>query len=63
MGFIFGYLLYCAVRHTKEFNIGLLSSAFGAAGGGVVIALFGQANPKEETWKEENSSTHQDWHC
>lgn len=42
MGFVFGYLLYYAVRHTKEFNIDLLSSAIGAVGGGVVIALFGK---------------------
>lgn len=41
MGFIFGYLLYYSVRHTKEFNIELLSSAFGAVGGGAVIGLFG----------------------
>jgi hypothetical protein len=40
MGFVFGYLLYYAVRHTKEFNIDLLSSAIGAVGGGVVLALF-----------------------
>jgi hypothetical protein len=46
MGFVFGYLLYYAVRHTKEFNIDLLSSAIGAVGGGVVIALFG----KTEGW-------------
>lgn len=42
MGFVFGYLLYYAVRHTSEFNIDLLSSAIGAVGGGVVIALFGE---------------------
>jgi len=30
IGFIFGYLLYYAVRHTKEFNIDLLSAAIGA---------------------------------
>jgi hypothetical protein len=46
MGFVFGYLLYYAVRHTKAFNIDLLSSAIGAVGGGVVIALFG----KTEGW-------------
>lgn len=46
MGFVFGYLLYYAVRHTQEFNIDLLSSAIGAVGGGVVIALFG----KTEGW-------------
>ena len=32
IGFVFGYLLYYAVRHTKEFNIDLLSSAIGALG-------------------------------
>ena len=42
MGFVFGYLLYYAVRHTKEFNIELLSSAFAAVGGGVVVSFFGQ---------------------
>ncbi len=46
MGFVFGYFLYYAVRHTKEFNIDGLSSAIGAVGGGVVIALFG----KTEGW-------------
>lgn len=46
MGFVFGYLLYYAVRHTKEFNIDLLSSTIGAVGGGVVISLFG----KTEGW-------------
>src|SRR5229473_1043948 len=46
MGFVFGYLLYYSVRHTKEFNIDLLSSAIGAVGGGIVIALFG----KIEAW-------------
>jgi hypothetical protein len=40
MGFVFGYLLYYSVRHTKEFNIELLSSAIGAVGGGAVISLF-----------------------
>ena len=44
MGFVFGYLLYYAVRHTTQFNIDLLSSAFGAIGGGVVIALFGKTD-------------------
>jgi hypothetical protein len=44
MGFVFGYLLYYAVRHTKEFNIDLLSSSIGAVGGGVVIALFGKTD-------------------
>jgi len=42
VGFVFGYLLYYSVRHTKEFNIELLSSAIGAVGGAVVIQLLGQ---------------------
>jgi hypothetical protein len=46
IGFVFGYLLYYAVRHTKEFNIDLLASAIGAVGGGVVIGLLG----KTEGW-------------
>ena len=46
IGFVFGYLLYYAVRHTKEFNIDLLAAAFGAVGGGTVVALFG----KTEAW-------------
>ena len=41
IGFVFGYLLYYAVRHTKEFNIDLLSVAFGAVGGATVIGLLG----------------------
>lgn len=40
IGFVFGYLLYYAVRHTTEFNIDLLSAAIGAVGGGAVIGLF-----------------------
>jgi hypothetical protein len=43
IGFVFGYLLYYAVRHTKEFNIDLLSSAAGAIGGGVLVGYFQQA--------------------
>jgi hypothetical protein len=46
MGFVFGYLLYYAVKHTKDFSIELLSSAIGAVGGGAVIGLFG----KTEGW-------------
>lgn len=46
MGFVFGYLLYYTVKHTKEFSIELLSSAIGAVGGGAVVALFG----KTEGW-------------
>lgn len=40
VGFVFGYLLYYAVRHTEKFNIDLLSGAIGAVGGGVLIAKF-----------------------
>jgi uncharacterized membrane protein len=46
LGFVFGYLLYYAVRHTKEFNMDLLASAIGTIGGGVVVGLFG----KTEAW-------------
>lgn len=42
IGFVFGYLLYYAVRHTKEFNIELLSVAIGAVGGATVIGLLGE---------------------
>ena len=42
IGFVFGYLLYYAVRHTDKFNIDLLSSAIGAIGGGVAVGLVGQ---------------------
>jgi len=41
IGFVFGYLLYYAVRHTKEFGIEMLSTAVGAVGGATVIGLFG----------------------
>lgn len=44
IGFVFGYLLYYAVRHTKEFNIDLLSSAIGALGGATVIGLLGKTD-------------------
>ena len=37
LGFVFGYLLYYAVRHTERFNIELLSSAIGAIGGGALV--------------------------
>ncbi|MGD9900670.1 MAG: hypothetical protein AB7T22_16215 [Calditrichaceae bacterium] len=40
-GFVFGYLLYYAVRHTKEFSIEMLSVAFGAVGGATVIGFLG----------------------
>lgn len=42
LGFVFGYLLYYAVRHTKDFNIDLLSSAGGTIGGGVVVGTLGK---------------------
>src|SRR6266536_2529255 len=42
IGFVFGYLLYYAVKHTEKFNIELLSSAIGAIGGGVAVGLVGQ---------------------
>jgi hypothetical protein len=41
IGFVFGYLLYYAVRHTKEFSIEMLSTALGAVGGATVIGLLG----------------------
>jgi hypothetical protein len=41
MGFVFGYLLYCSVRHTKEFSIELLSVAIGAVGGTTIIGWLG----------------------
>lgn len=41
VGFVFGYLLYYAVRHTKEFSIDMLSIAIGAVGGATVIGWLG----------------------
>jgi len=41
IGFVFGYLLFYSVRHTKEFNPDLLTTAVGAVGGGTVIKLAG----------------------
>lgn len=41
VGFVFGYLLYYAVRHTREFSIEMLSIAIGAVGGATVIGLLG----------------------
>lgn len=38
IGFVFGYLLYYAVRHTEKFDITLLSAAIGAVGSQAVIA-------------------------
>lgn len=46
VGFVFGYLLYYSVRHTKDVSIELLSSAIGAIGGGTVIGFLG----KTEGW-------------
>jgi O-antigen/teichoic acid export membrane protein len=40
LGFVFGYLLFYAVRHTKEFKIEMLSVAIGAVGSATVIGLF-----------------------
>jgi hypothetical protein len=40
IGFVFGYLLYYAVKHTKQFGIEMLSAAIGAVGGATVIGLF-----------------------
>ena len=44
IGFVFGYLLYYSVRHTKEFSIELLSTAIGAVGGAAVIGLLGRVD-------------------
>ena len=41
IGFVFGYLLYYAVRHTDAFSIDMLSTAVGAVGGATVIGLVG----------------------
>ena len=41
IGFVFGYLLFYAVRHTKEFSIEMLSTAIGAVGGATVTGLLG----------------------
>jgi hypothetical protein len=41
IGFVFGFLLYYAVRRTKEFSIAMLSTAIGAVGGAAVIGLLG----------------------
>ena len=40
IGFVFGYLLFYAVKHTKKFGIEMLSAAIGAVGGATVIGLF-----------------------
>ena len=41
IGFVFGYLLYYAVRHTKEFSIEMLSVAIGAVSSATVIGFLG----------------------
>ena len=43
IGFVFGYLLYYAVKHTEKFNIELLSSAIGTISGGALIGYFKEA--------------------
>jgi len=40
IGFVFGYLLYYAVRHTKEFSIEMLSVAVGAVSSATVIGFL-----------------------
>ncbi len=47
IGFVFGYLLYYAVRHTEKFDVTLLSAAFGAVGSEAVIAWL---SPGVEHW-------------
>jgi hypothetical protein len=37
MGFVFGYLLYSAERHTKEFSIEMLSVTIGAVSSATVL--------------------------
>ncbi|MBN2008865.1 hypothetical protein JW960_05930 [candidate division KSB1 bacterium] len=44
IGFVFGYLLYYAVRHTQGFSIDMLSIAIGAIGGATVIGLLGNVD-------------------
>ena len=41
IGFVFGYLLYYGVRHTKEFSIEMLSVAIGAVSSATVIGFLG----------------------
>ena len=41
IGFVFGYLLYYAVRHTKEFSIEMLSVAIGAVSSATIIGFLG----------------------
>jgi predicted exporter len=40
VGFVFGYLLHYAVKHTSHFTIEMLSVAIGAVGGATVIGLL-----------------------
>ena len=40
LGFVFGYLLYYAVRHTNEFSIEMLSVAIGAVSSATVIGFL-----------------------
>ena len=40
IGFVFGYLLYYAVRHTKEFSIEMLSVTIGAVSSATVIGFL-----------------------
>lgn len=40
IGFVFGYLLFYAVRHTENFNVTLLSSALGAVGSQAILEMF-----------------------
>lgn len=42
IGFVFGYLLYYAVRHTREFSIEMLSVAIGAVGSATVVGFLGR---------------------
>jgi hypothetical protein len=37
IGFVFGYLLFYAVKHTPQFSIDLLGGALGAVGGATVL--------------------------
>lgn len=45
IGFVFGYLLYYAVKHTERFDITLLSAAIGAVGSQAVIAWLRNGDP------------------
>ena len=41
VGFIFGYLLFYAVRHTSSFSVDMLGVAIGAIGGATIIGFLG----------------------